>query len=161
MVESDDCGPSALTLAASSGHADVVRLLLAKWPEASTDQAFTLAMVWGHTATARLLEERSVFTWSKEAWRALSNLPEDRVIALVSRYLIDWAAAKSIGIRERWQDVCWGLDALLRVPHPTRGLVRCVVAWFAASERPSLSHDLLKLLQIWEVSAHPLFRVGV
>jgi hypothetical protein len=52
-MERDMGEPSALTLAAMAGHADVVRLLVEKWPAAGTDEAYMVARLLGHASVVR------------------------------------------------------------------------------------------------------------
>jgi hypothetical protein len=61
---SEDVGnPRAVAIAAAAGHADVVRLLMDKWPRAWTDEAYTAALPHGHASVIRPLERLVSSGW--------------------------------------------------------------------------------------------------
>jgi hypothetical protein len=147
VVEADESDPPVLTLAAVSGHVDLLLLFLEKWPEASTDEAFTLSTVLGHVTAARMLGRRSLFSWGRRVWKVLWRLGEDRVVEVLSRYPIDRTAAEEIGVPASRLDVCCSPRVLARVSHPTRDLAECVLAWSHPADWESMGSELSERLQ--------------
>jgi hypothetical protein len=81
-----DDDPGAIVLAAEAGHADIVRHLLGRWPNANTDHAFSVAVVCDNVQVARMLSHRSKFVWGPRSWCALWRQPDERVVRLLSEH---------------------------------------------------------------------------
>jgi hypothetical protein len=86
-------------LAAWSGHADVLRALLVKWPEADCDEAFSIAFARNDGACLRVLGERS-FVWTSRVFFLLQSLPMEEVERVCARYDLPMEALRVLSSGE-------------------------------------------------------------
>jgi hypothetical protein len=97
LCKSDGSSPSAVTLAALSGHADVLRAVLVKWPEENCDEAFSIALVKRDGASEGVIGPRS-FVWTPLVIRLLQRLPAREMGRVCASYDLTENAVKS----EEW-----------------------------------------------------------
>jgi hypothetical protein len=88
-----------VTLAALSGHVDVLRALLVKWPEADRDEAFSMAFARNDGACLRVLGERS-FVWISPVFLLLQSLPMEEVERVCARYVLPVEALRVLAMGE-------------------------------------------------------------
>jgi hypothetical protein len=77
-----------------SGHVDILRVVLLKWPKADCDEAFSIAFVKRDEPTRRVIGARS-FVWTPLVVRLLERLPEREMERVCASYDLTEAAVTS------------------------------------------------------------------
>jgi hypothetical protein len=120
---SDDAGnPHPVALAAAAGHADVVSLLMEKWPDVNADDAFTAALLMGHTRLARRFEGRSQVTASD--W-LLTLLPGSGLNLVTNDALKNWLTDDKVRRLYRDREGQAYLKRIAAMGFPTREQSEC------------------------------------
>jgi hypothetical protein len=141
----DRSEPSAVVLAVWRGHADILRLLVQKWPDASRDEAFSLALVRQDAACLRVLGPAK-FVWSPLVISLLHVLPSAALASVCRAHDLTLQAVSDFG--EFAGSRVWaGVQSMLARRAATSGLILAVASRF---HRTLLGKKWLREGSFWE-----------